>query len=66
MTRRRCLSADELADFVRARSTEWGTNTEGDPIWLVNYGGPGTLGGGYGGSISYYDTYTWVQRIGHN
>lgn len=36
----------------------WGTNAAGDSIWSFGYGGPGTLGVGYGFSASHYDTNT--------
>jgi RHS repeat-associated protein len=48
---------------VFALQVSWGSNGEGAPIWVVNYGGRGTIGGGYGVSASYYDTDTVAKRI---
>ena len=46
---------------VLAAQFAWGTNASGENIWVFGYGGPGTgPGGGFGASLSYYDTNTWT------
>jgi hypothetical protein len=48
---------------VFSAQLQWGLNSAGDPIVIFNYGGPGTIGVGYGASVSLYDTNTWTQKL---
>ncbi|MDR3415975.1 MAG: RHS repeat-associated core domain-containing protein [Nevskia sp.] len=46
----------------------WGTNDTGQPIWVFSYGGPLGVplptGGGFGLSVSKYNTNTWTSSGG--